>query len=90
VRATADVASISAEYEKAFTEYLNSNGGPDAHPLVKQIFDALKCGLCGSTGQLIADRVREKLASGDCPLCDSKLHKQNKAPDSLKGNDRSA
>ncbi|HET8891151.1 MAG TPA: AAA family ATPase [Candidatus Angelobacter sp.] len=84
VHATADVASTSAEYEKVFADYLASHGGPDAHPLVKQLFETLRCGLCGSNGESVANHVREKLASGNCPLCDSKVHKQGKTPETLR------
>ena len=84
VRATAEVASTSSEYERAFAEYLGSHANPSAHPLVKQILESLTCGLCGTSGPELATRMKKKLADTTCPLCDSEIRKHGQTPDYLR------
>ena len=81
---TAEVATLSAEYERTFGEYVKRNASPAAHPLVKTSLDDQRCGLCATQGEQVVAAIKAKIDSGSCPLCNSPGLAHGRAPNLLK------
>jgi DNA repair exonuclease SbcCD ATPase subunit len=81
---TAEGATLSAEYERTFGEYVKRNASPGAHPLVKTSLDDQRCGLCATQGEQVVAAIKAKIDSGTCPLCNSPVPAHGRAPHLLK------
>lgn len=83
-QAVALVADKTAAYEKAFSDHFATKSAIEAHPILLQTLESLKCALCGSTGNEIAKIINSKLAENTCPLCASSIDRSKKKPDVLR------
>jgi hypothetical protein len=81
---TAEVVTLSADYERTFGEYVKRNASPAAHPLVKTSLDDQRCGLCATEGEQVVAAIKAKIDSGSCPLCNSPVLAHGRAPHLLK------
>jgi hypothetical protein len=81
---TAKVATLSAEYEQVFGDYVKRSASPAAHPLVKSSIEAQKCAVCANEGHQVVTTIRTKIDSGTCPLCDSRILGHSLTPSVLK------
>jgi energy-coupling factor transporter ATP-binding protein EcfA2 len=75
-KTTANVATCTADYERAFAKYLKDHVNPESHPLIKEMLQTSRCGLCGSNGEEILDGIRKELGSDRCPLCNSNFKRK--------------
>jgi energy-coupling factor transporter ATP-binding protein EcfA2 len=71
--AIADSASRASalrnEYNAEFANRLNAKKSSRQHPFVQQALLEGKCGVCGASGSMVAEVVKAKITSNECPFC---------------------
>ena len=66
---SAALLEAQIQYRRQFAERLRGGSAIEHNPIVSGSINDDVCTICGT--RHIAERLREKVASGDCPLCDS-------------------
>ncbi|WP_343448955.1 AAA family ATPase [Micromonospora oryzae] len=69
--AAAKLHALTTDYDRLFSQELAVESDPALHPLVQQGLGQHECGLCGTHGDSVAQRLEEALAARKCPLCRS-------------------
>lgn len=73
MEASSAVVSARAAYSQAFEEYMNGAASPERHPFIASAVSECRCPICQAMGTSIANAIRSKIDSGECPLCSSSL-----------------
>jgi DNA repair exonuclease SbcCD ATPase subunit len=66
--------SLRAEYEAEFSKRLGAD--IRQHPVIKASIDQARCQLCDSHGASVVSRIEHRIASENCPLCETKLQRK--------------
>lgn len=77
MEASSAVVSVRAAYTRAFEEYMNGAASPERHPFIASAISECQCPICQASGQSIAEAIRSKIVSGECPLCTSSLSRSD-------------
>jgi DNA repair exonuclease SbcCD ATPase subunit len=73
---TSKELALQNEYKELFTIHAQQGAQLLHHPLIKESINSGKCELCGNKED-VATRIKAKLESHSCPLCDSKLNRND-------------
>jgi DNA repair exonuclease SbcCD ATPase subunit len=71
--ASATLLSLRRDYAQTFSKHVGDRSITARHPIVLEATENLRCGICGSQGDSVAESVRAQLAINACPLCDNPL-----------------
>lgn len=71
--ASAEIAALNQKYESEFARISETTAALSVHPVVRQSIATSCCGLCGTSGKAVADKVRENTSGKTCPLCSQTL-----------------
>lgn len=78
---SAKVAAVRAEYSDKFENIFGGGAKLSAHPLIQSMLREHNCPVCKNSGDVLAERVKQKLDAHCCPLCDSSVEEGNSQPD---------
>jgi len=78
---TASLQALRGEYDSVWSDRLQGNGDPAAHPLILATIEDARCGLCGTETAEVVARIESALAEHHCPLCATAVSDAAAKPD---------
>jgi predicted nucleic acid-binding Zn-ribbon protein len=85
IDASAGHVALRASYAKAFAKHVGDRSRAARHPLVLEaITGTMRCGICGTEGDTVSNKVERKVAANICPLCETPFSPRQRSPDDFK------